>query len=53
MIREYLLKRKADKECRQLEIIKFSLMRRFKLYEVDALTIGLDVLDDLKQGGLI
>lgn len=44
---------RADRECRQLEIIANSLMKRFKIDEVEALTKGLDILDDLKEGGLI
>ena len=52
-ITEFLLIRKADKESRQLEIIKNSLMNRFNLDEIEALTKGLDILDDLKEGGLI
>jgi hypothetical protein len=47
------LERRADIECRYLEVIKNSLMEYFGLDEVDALTTGLDLLDDLKEGGLI
>jgi hypothetical protein len=44
---------RADKECKQLEILKDVLMKYFEIDEVDALTKGLDILDDLKKGGLI
>lgn len=47
------LERQAERECRYLEVIKNSLMEYFGIDEVDALTIGLDILYDLKKGGLV
>jgi hypothetical protein len=43
----------ADKECKQLEIIKNSIMKRFNIDEMEALIKSLDILDDLKLGGLL
>lgn len=52
-ITEIFTDMKADKECRQLQVIADSLRKHLKIDEVEALTKGLDILDDLKRGGLI
>jgi hypothetical protein len=51
--KQRLLYKQADKESRQLEIIKNSLMIRFKIDEIEALTKGLDILEDLKKGEIL
>lgn len=53
LVESKLLDIKADKECRQLQVIADSLRKRFRIDEVEALNKGLDILEDLKQGGLI
>jgi len=53
MIRDFLLDRQADRECRYLEVIKNFLMKEYKLNEIEALTDGLDLLKDLKIRRLI
>lgn len=50
---DYINELKADRECRQLQILSDSLQKRFKIDEVTALTKGLDILDDLRTGGLV